>query len=574
MKKELALSLLVILLVTVCDVPALSDNDLEDHEIYREYRDDLYLLQKDITQIYLELHQGKNLQAVYEHIVQTVEKTAAVIGEAELASHNVHDALQISLQDHLEIVLILGLFEKQKENLINLRYTEEEIAELSDWLLHYNDYYHHATAEFTAEEIKQLHSLGLAVEQIAELQHVITEHYTKKQAAHKVVKQQQTELMKIQALLSLAALQALSELEKDSKGKAKDKGKDASELLNAEEKLLEAILTVSEDQSSLEHVKAFSKQVYKAAEQQIRKGNNQYFVDFFVGLQVHCGAVTALNGDTELGVAEIQFYRGIVSECAVSPERPVPQPIDFTCSNQLISEETIPLTDSVGRVEEFDETNNLGVAVYFVKTPDTTLPMFLMLFSDSIVGWGSIDWFSLTLPDLTNILNAVFAVEITINSVIVGAAGAVLLLILTAPVVGYEWPSAVPGWIEGDEVIVIVEGSYGQGHITERANSKEKCIASSHQAILDNKYMIQEIVKWASKLFYNKETGQYIYYLIDDAGKEWAIFIEKYEYKYYQLITAYRVDCPSPYRCKTDGKDYPTIIEKWICEGFKLISLW
>ena len=107
---------------------------------------------------------------------------------------------------------------------------------------------------------------------------------------------------------------------------------------------------------------------------------------------------------------------------------------------------------------------------------------------------------------------------------------------------------SLPSRIEGDQVIIIVEGSYGQGHIAERAESDEDpCIRSSHQAILDDKYMIQETVMNASKLLYNEGTGQYIYYFVDDTGKEWAVFIKKFgNTEYYELRTAYRVDCPPP----------------------------
>jgi len=50
-------------------------------------------------------------------------------------------------------------------------------------------------------------------------------------------------------------------------------------------------------------------------------------------------------------------------------------------------------------------------------------------------------------------------------------------------------------------------------------------------------------------------------------GKEWVVFIEEYENKYYQLITAYRADCP-PFKCGKDNKDYDSIFDKWICEGW------
>jgi hypothetical protein len=126
--------------------------------------------------------------------------------------------------------------------------------------------------------------------------------------------------------------------------------------------------------------------------------------------------------------------------------------------------------------------------------------------------------------------------------------------------------------IQGDEILIVVEGSYGQGHIEQRAQSDDKCIRSSHQAILNDKYMIRDIVVHALRLLYNEHTGQYVYYYIDGSGKEWGVFIREYENRYYQLWTAYRADCGPPFYCGDDK--FPTIIGKWICEGFKLISLW
>ncbi|MBU7023601.1 MAG: hypothetical protein HXS40_05485, partial [Theionarchaea archaeon] len=160
----------------------------------------------------------------------------------------------------------------------------------------------------------------------------------------------------------------------------------------------------------------------------------------------------------------------------------------------------------------------------------------------------------------------------TVLSIAIGVVGAVFLLVVTAPSVGYEWPPAVPGWIEGKQVIIVVEGSYGQAHIPERAKSEDECEASSHQAILDDKQMIQEIIERPLKLFHNAGMGQYIYYYIDDAGKEWAVFIRKYYKEFYELRTAYRVDCRPPYICNTAKDKYSTIVGKWLCEGFKLIS--
>ncbi len=565
MKKILGLLLVTILSVMVCNVPVFSEENEREYEIYREYRDSLYMLQSDVTRLYFEVCQGKNPQAVYEHLLQMCEQTAELTGKAEEASHNLHTTVQVSLQDYLEVLLVLGLSEEQTQNLRTLGYTEEDISNLEKWFLYYNDSYHHAVTGFTEEEVERFHLLGLTDLQIAELQSVLSDHYTQVHGASEVVKQHQRELLQIQMTLSFAALQSLREVEKK-----KDKEKD-SVLLNAEGKLLESILTISEDQPSLEHVKAFSKEVYKAAEQEIRKGNTQYTVDFFIGLQIYCGAVTALNGDPELGLREIQLYRNVLAECSSSPERPVQQ-VSYTQSGS-VPPSSAEILDFVGQVEESDETNNMGSATVFVKTSDTSVwqaAVLLLAFISDV--YGSTEW---TLGGLMTFLEGCIE-GISVTTLALGVAGAFILLIITAPAVGEEWPSAVPGYIEGDEIIIVVEGSYGQGHITDRAKSSNPCVASSHQAILDDKYKIQEIVVHALKLLYDENSGQYVYYYVDNMGKEWAVFIEEYENRYYQLITAYRADC-SPFTCiDKDGTkhEYFKIIEKWLCEGFKLISLW
>jgi hypothetical protein len=400
---------------------------------------------------------------------------------------------------------------------------------------------------------------------------ILDDHYSEWSTAQKVVKEHQIELMHAQVSLSVAALQTLLE-STDTKDK---KDKQENRITNAEENLINALSNLSGDQSSLEKVKAFSKHVYKAAEQEIKKGNTQYMVDFFVGLQIHCGAVTALHGDIQLGSKEIQVYEDLLSECVENKEllQSIPLKESPTKESPI---QSLLLTDFVGQIEEYDETNNLAVAYVFVKTPDTTLLQFLILLSSFVfTEFGEAGW-SITLPQLMDILGTIttFTVSAVVTKITI-VAGAFLLLTVTAPSVGLERPPAIPGWIEGDQILIVVEGSYGQGHIPQRAKSKDECIASSHQAILDDKYMVQEIVVNALKLFYNQGTGQYIYYYLDDDGKEWAAFIKKWgKTKFYELRTAYRVDCPPPYECKTTGEKFSTIIDKWFCEGFKLINLW
>jgi hypothetical protein len=394
------------------------------------------------------------------------------------------------------------------------------------------------------------------------------DHYSTLYTASQVIKEQQAELLDIQTTLSVAALKLLLE-ETPEKGKKKD---DGPGLQNAEGKLVEAIQVMSENQPSLEHVKAFSKEVYKAAEQELRKGKAEYMADFFIGLQIHCGALTALNGDTAIGISEIEVYTDPLRECSLSDIRLYsPLQVDEESAPVYTAH---PLDDFVGDVEELDETNNLGVALVFVKKPDLSLMQLLVMLPLFVyANLNAFEW-TLTLSDILAILHAILDACLTVLSIAIGVVGAVLLLVITAPSVGYEWPPVVPGWIRGEQVVIVVEGSYGQAHIPDKAKSEDKCEASSHQAILDDKYMIQKIIERAPKLFYNESLERYIYYFVDSAGKEWAVFIELYEYKYYQLITAYRVDCPPPYKCGIKNKEYPTIIEKWDCEGFVLISPW
>jgi hypothetical protein len=131
-------------------------------------------------------------------------------------------------------------------------------------------------------------------------------------------------------------------------------------------------------------------------------------------------------------------------------------------------------TDSIGLVEESNEANNMGVMTVFVKAPDTTFLQFLTLFCAFV---GETTWFNWTLPDLTLSLESLLAGSgTTLTTIATGAVGAVVLLIVTVPPTADEWPDAVPGMMQGDEVLIVVEGSYGQGHIEQRAQSDDKCI--------------------------------------------------------------------------------------------------
>lgn len=544
-----ALTLIIVLFLTVCDVPVFSDPVSEDpYRIYNAYRTSLLSLQQDIAQVYLEL-QEKNPQALYEHMLQVTEKTAVLIGNAETASHYVEDGFQGSLRGHLELLLEFGPSEKQKNDLINLGYTEDDIAKILDSLAYYNDNYYRAVEGFTPEQIERFSSMGLTDTQIAELQAKISDHYTQIHSLEEEIKKQQKELLCIQVSLSAAALKVLLDL----KGTGKDK---SAELKNAEEKLLEAIANVSEDKSSLEKVKAYSQQVYKAAEQKIRKGDSQYSADFFIGLHVHCGAVTALNGDPEFGLREIRSYESALLEC-ISTERPVSSLAQSTPGGES-SLNTVSVPAFVGQIEESDETNNVGQIIVLVKAGDTELWEFLQMLAE----WG--------VPQVVqeafkNFLANFVSVETA--SFVVNVGGVVFALIMTAPPVGASWvdcvvdcmttdPSGIFAKISEDEnTVKTIELGTQVGEICER---------SGYNAVYKDPGQIVYTIMLAVKV-YKSPYNHYFYYMRDMSGA-WVVEVEG-QYGCGRVVTAYRVDCD--YECH----NIPcTILEKWVlCDNFTLV---
>ncbi|MBU7017677.1 MAG: hypothetical protein HXS44_09220 [Theionarchaea archaeon] len=397
MKKGLALCIIVTLLITLCDIPVFSEPAPDEYVVYREYREDLLRLQEETARVYLELHQEKNPQAVYEHVLQVIHQTAVLLGDTEAASMDIDYDLQPSLQNYMEMLLLLGLNEEKMAHLMDLGYTEEDIVKFMDWILTYNDFNHHAMTGFTPEEMERFYSAGLTDAHIADLQAFINDYYASPHTVQEGVNQEKG-LQHIQISLSLIALKILEE------NHVKNKEKDTDRLQNAEGNLAVAIQNIS-DKPSLEKVKAYSKEVYKAAEQKIRNGEHQYRVDFFVGLQIYCGSLTALHGDRECGLAQIHVYGNVVSECALSPERPILEPVPSGEYEALV-EQSSPFRDYIGLVEESNEANNMGVTVAFVKAPDTTFMQFLLLL---FAGVGAEIWSNWTLPGLTVSLESLCA---------------------------------------------------------------------------------------------------------------------------------------------------------------------
>ena len=565
MKKGLALNLAATLLLMMCNVPTLSEPDSEDpYWIYNEYINSLLMLQQDIARIHQEVTQEKNHQATYEHMLQAVESTASLIGKAELASHNIHDGLQISLRSRLELLIRFGLSEEQKRDLTQLGYTEEDIDKLQKSLLYYNDYYYRAMTEFSAEQIELFYSMGLTDEQILKLQDDICYRYTKVHRFQQVVKHHQEELLYIQVLMSLITLDTLLELDHQEKGKG-----DPAKLQNAEEKLLEAILHVSEDLESLEHVKAFSKQVYKAAERNICAGEKKYFLDFFVGLQIHCGALTALQGDPEFGIGEIQSYTGILSGCVASSERPLLSPVENQPSSSDIpvpvtqfAEQT---TEFEGQIRESDETNNRGWIVFIIKTSDTSNWDFVNSVLPFILEHKIIP--DVIKETLTKLLTHIGFEEGFAAAV--GSVGATIVcMILFAPQIGGGWIDSIDKDPTGTfEEIIIDEKTIE--YIEMFANSTEVCVATGywHAIFPENTMKFADIV-WQTKYLFKSPWGYYYYYAEFCNEDKWVVVAEDRGFRLGRVVEAFKVVC-TEHKCGTEV--FETIIEKWKCENFVLV---
>ncbi len=560
MKQILALNLVVVLLMTVY-VPAPSLKEYKGFEAYRDYQDSLYQLQKTLVDIHLELQQNKNPHAVYQHLLQSVEKTAVIMGKAELASQGICDGLQLSLKGKLELLLATGFSEEEKVELLNLGFCEEDIAEIMESLLYYNDHYCCAAAGFTPEEIEQFHALGLTDAHIAEFQSAIKDHYTEIKTNQQAIKQQQTELMYVQVSLSITALQKALELEEVDKGKGKGESDKLERLLDAEKKLLEAVRTVSEDQSSLENVKAFSKQVFKAAEQHILKGDKAYFLDFFIGLQVHCGALTALHGDPAFGLAEIHSYERALSECAASPERSIPPLAEVdeqSPSLESLSEEQ----HFTGEVEECDETNNKAWIIVVIKTPEDSMWKVVQILAKLVID-GLIELGKETLRKLLIKIGFSAAVVNPVTKIV----DVVILIIMNTPHVGGGWVDHIPDDPTGTfDEIIIDEDTVAQ---IQRKAELIGCEGQGYRAVLDEPHQIVYSI-WGTNKLYKSPNGHYFYYKADYSD-QWVVEVEDMNLGFGRVVEAYKIECQGSYSC--GGAEYEFIFEKWeSCDGF--IRLW
>ncbi|MBU6998690.1 MAG: hypothetical protein HXS42_13615 [Theionarchaea archaeon] len=553
--KKTAFSVILFLFVALGDVPLFSQPENEDlYRQYNEYRESLLDLQEEAATVTLEVKQNPNSQVVYNHLLRIVEKTGILIGKAELASQNAFEGFQGSLKGRLEILLEFGFSENQRADLLALGYTEEDLTELMRALAYYNDDYYHAANGFTEEERAWLHSLGLTDSDMAKIQASMKDTYEEIHRMREEIKKQQSDLLYIQLSLSAAALRCLM----DTKVEAEKKAGDPRSLEPAEEKLLKAIQEVSTDQSSLERVKACAKQVYKAAEQRIRTGETQYSLDFLIGLQVHCGALTALYGDPEFGTHEIAVYEAVLSDCITS-ERSLPL---ISPGEQSSAAKVTPLPEFQGDIEETDEENNTGALVLIVKPRGDRWIRIGKAISLEVLGHAALEV-------LKRILMWIVESLVTVISYTFAIVGVIISLILNASPVGGSWVDCVVDCMTTDPsgtFAKIFETEETELTIEGKTKSGTPCERSGFYQVYTDPIQIVYTIMGVLRV-YRSPNGHYFYYG-EDYTNAWVVEVEVWgAYSTGRVVEAFRVDCS--YECnKTDCPIY----EKWVLyDNFTLI---
>jgi hypothetical protein len=422
-------------------------------------------------------------------------------------------------------------------------------------LAYYNDYYHHASRGFTPKQVQWFHSIGLTDAQISEVQTAIKNHYTQIHTLKEEIKNHQTELLHTQILLSISALEILLDQENKSHNRS-------NRLEKAEIKLFEAIQTISEDQSSLEHVKAFAKQVYMAAEQNIQRGEDQYMVDFFIGLQIHCGAITALNGDFQFGLKEIKSYESVLSQCIWGEKISSSVQDEHAGESKL---DTIPVPDYEGEIEESDEDNNVGYITVIVKTWGSSLSDIVHVIANILVPEIAEEvlwWF----------LKEVFKITATVVKKVLSIAIYIVVAILTAPPVGGSWVDCVVPCMTEDPSGIFAEILEDEDTVANIEagifdESLKDCERNGYNAVYGDPIQIVYTIMHAIKV-YKSPNNHYFYYRENLSGA-WVVEVEILQHERCgRVVRAYKVDCT--YMC--NGFDC-SIYDSWILND-NFILIW
>lgn len=277
-----------------------------------KYQKNLLKLNEKIAKVYQELDDGKE---PYSHAVKAAEETAEMIGKtnalAALLSESGFDTGTTNLSSQLQDVAIYGFSAEVRESLIQMGYTPEDIEALETKITEYNAYLYRISNEgFTSEEIQSLKDAGYTDSDIENLERAISQRYLSDLNAAGQLNASKNELYQLQTTLSILALKLLIE---SSEEKGKISMEQMRHLGELEEKLLEDI-----DKGKWNHIRSSGKELYKYSEMLMKKSDNasEFSVDYFIGMQMHLAAITALEGDEEFALSVVNTYKLALEDLA------------------------------------------------------------------------------------------------------------------------------------------------------------------------------------------------------------------------------------------------------------------
>ncbi|RMD95630.1 MAG: hypothetical protein D6813_00015 [Calditrichaeota bacterium] len=299
-----------------------NNEKLSVSESINDYQEDLFELNKKIAKIYREINTGpksRGWESIYVHSIETAEETAELIGGtnklATLLSTSGFVTENTSLSSQLLDVAVNGFSPETRESLIQAGYTSQDIALLETKVLEYNAYLNRISAEgFNSEEIQTLREAGYNDSEIEALEEGIRQRYSLSFSAVDQLNASKYELYQVQVVLSVLSLKLLI-------NSSDEHGKVSSEQLEhlgeLEQELIEDI-SKSNSKNNWEHIRNGGKEIFKYSEMLIKKSGNAsaFSVDYFIGLQVYLGAITALEGDEAFALNVIDSYKPALEDLA------------------------------------------------------------------------------------------------------------------------------------------------------------------------------------------------------------------------------------------------------------------
>jgi len=322
--KRFITSLLTFLILSSAITPAvLAGEESKNHIKYdiSDYQKDLLDLNEKVAEVYQDLNMGDEprSKSSYVHVVGTAEEASKLIGKTNklvaLLSGSEFESTNTSLGSQLDDVGITGLSSELKDDLIEAGYTLDDIEALEKKLIEYNAYlYRISTDGFSPEEIQSLRNAGYTDEDIENLKNKITQRYFSNFNAGEQLNASKNELYQVQATLSILGLKLLIN---SSEGKGEISPEQIEHLGKLEKRLIGDIDKLGEKEK-WNHIRDDAKGLYKYSEMLIKKADNasEFSADYFIGMQMHLAAITALEGDEKFALDIINSYRLALEDLA------------------------------------------------------------------------------------------------------------------------------------------------------------------------------------------------------------------------------------------------------------------